>query len=201
MNALPDIDQWRKRCSFATSAKRLAGVAAAAGLSLALAALAGPAFADAGFERWVASFRATAAQSGISGATYDRAFRGVTEPDPEVLEKARYQPEFTAPVWDYFDNRVHEHSVAVGRAMAQQVQAVARPDRGALRRRPLHPARHLVDGIELRRDPQERQGDAQRRALAGDACLCRQEARQIRPHPADRGAEDPADAATSTKAT
>ena len=77
---------------------------------------AGPAFADAGFEHWVAGFRATAAQSGISGATYDRAFRGINEPDPEVLEKARYQPEFTAPVWDYFDNRVHEQSVAVGRA-------------------------------------------------------------------------------------
>src|SRR5690606_35064491 len=53
-------------------------------------------------------------------ATYDRAFRGVTEIDPEVLEKARFQPEFTAPVWDYFDNRVHEESVANGRAMARK---------------------------------------------------------------------------------
>ena len=113
--------------------------------------------------------------------------------DPEVLEKARYQPEFTAPVWDYFDNRVHDQSVAVGREMAQKWKPLARPDRGQLRRRPQHPARHLVDGIELRRDPQERQGHAQCRALAGDACLCRPEARQIRPHPADRGAEDPAE--------
>ena len=98
----------------------IAAALAAAGLSLALLLAASPARADAGFERWVAGFRATAAQSGVSGATYDRAFRGVTEPDPEVLEKARYQPEFTAPVWDYFDNRVHEQSVAVGREMARK---------------------------------------------------------------------------------
>jgi membrane-bound lytic murein transglycosylase B len=100
--------------------KRPAGVLAAAGFSLALLFSAGPASADAGFKKWIATFRATAAQSGISGATYDRAFRGVTEPDPEVLEKARYQPEFTAPVWDYFDNRVHEHSVEIGREMARK---------------------------------------------------------------------------------
>jgi membrane-bound lytic murein transglycosylase B len=91
-----------------------------AGLSLAFALLPNPAFADAGFQRWVAGFRSVAAQSGISGTTYDRAFRGVTEPDPEVIEKARYQQEFTAPVWDYFDNRVHEQSVAVGRQMARK---------------------------------------------------------------------------------
>src|SRR4029077_18197039 len=76
--------------------------------------------ADAGFERWVAGFRSTAAQSGISKATFDRAFRNVTDPDPEVLEKARTQAEFKAPAWDYFDNRVQEQSIANGRAMAQK---------------------------------------------------------------------------------
>ena len=88
--------------------------------SLALALFASPAAADAGFQKWVAGFRATAAQSGVSGATFDRAFSGVTAPDPEVLEKARYQPEFKAPVWDYFDNRVHENSVGIGRSMAKK---------------------------------------------------------------------------------
>src|SRR5688500_12538909 len=102
------------------TARRLAGAAAAAGLSIALLLSASPAFADAGFERWVAGFRATAVQSGVSGATYDRAFRGIDSADPEVIEKARFQPEFTAPVWDYFDNRVHEQSVEVGRAMAKK---------------------------------------------------------------------------------
>ncbi len=82
------------------TASRFGSALAAAGLSLALLIPAGPASADAGFQRWVASFKQTAAQSGVSGATYDRAFRGVTAIDPEVLEKARHQPEFTAPVWD-----------------------------------------------------------------------------------------------------
>ncbi|MEO4001628.1 lytic murein transglycosylase [Mesorhizobium sp. CAU 1732] len=78
------------------------------------------AFADAGFQRWVADFRGVAASNGISNSTFDRAFRNVSAPDPEVLEKARYQPEFTAPVWDYFDNRVNENSIAVGRQMARE---------------------------------------------------------------------------------
>lgn len=78
------------------------------------------ALADAGFKRWVASFRPVALNSGISATTFNRAFAGVTAPDPEVLEKARYQPEFTAPVWDYIDNRVNENSIATGKAMARQ---------------------------------------------------------------------------------
>ena len=102
------------------TATRFGSAVTAAGFSLALLLSAGPASADAGFQRWVSSFRATAGKNGVSGSTYDRAFRGVTAIDPEVLEKARYQPEFTAPVWDYFDNRVQEDSVAVGRAMARQ---------------------------------------------------------------------------------
>jgi len=101
-----------------TAGRRLAGLIAAAGLSMMLAVPASPAFADAGFRNWVASFRATAVSSGVSGAVYDRAFRGINDPDPEVIEKARTQPEFKAPAWDYFDNRVHDESIANGRAMA-----------------------------------------------------------------------------------
>jgi membrane-bound lytic murein transglycosylase B len=76
--------------------------------------------ADAGFQRWIAEFRSVAVQNGISAATYDRAFRGVTAPDPEVLEKARYQPEFRAAPWEYFDNRINEQTVAKGRQLARQ---------------------------------------------------------------------------------
>src|SRR5262245_30532459 len=86
--------------------KQLLGLAAAAAFGLALLLPAGSARADQGFERWVASFRSTAAENGISGATFDRAFANVTDPDPEVLEKARKQAEFTAEAWDYFDNRI-----------------------------------------------------------------------------------------------
>ena len=98
----------------------------------------------------------TAGQSGVSGHDLRPAFRGITDPDPEVLEKARTQPEFTAPAWDYFDNRVHDQSVAVGQQMASKWKPWLDRIEAALRRRPLHPARHLVDGIQLRRDPQER---------------------------------------------
>ena len=79
-----------------------------------------PAQADAGFQRWIAGFKSVAMKNGVSSSTYDRAFRGVSEPDPEVLEKARYQPEFKAPLWQYFDNRVHDESVAMGRQMARE---------------------------------------------------------------------------------
>lgn len=101
----------------AALAKRLTMVAAA-GLILALTA--NNASADAKFQNWIAEFRTTAMNSGISAATYKRAFAGVTEIDPEVLEKAKFQPEFTAPVWDYIDNRVNENSVATGREMARK---------------------------------------------------------------------------------
>jgi len=99
---------------------RIAGAMAAAGIALTLSVAATPSFADAGFKGWVRDFRGVAAKNGISGSTFDRAFRGVDSADSDVLEKARTQPEFTAPVWDYFDNRVHENSVAVGRQMAKK---------------------------------------------------------------------------------
>ena len=104
--------------------KSLRRAVAAISLSFAVALGATQALADAGFQRWVRDFRGVAAKNGISGTTFDRAFRGVNAPDPEVLEKARYQPEFTAPVWDYFDNRVNENSVEVGRAMARKYSSV-----------------------------------------------------------------------------
>lgn len=100
--------------------RRLVSAATAAGISLAFLATTVPASADAGFRKWVSNFKTVAAKNGVSGTTFDRAFRDVSSPDPEVLEKARFQPEFTAPVWDYFDNRVHENSIAVGRAMARK---------------------------------------------------------------------------------
>lgn len=80
----------------------------------------GSAFADANFRKWVSSFRTTAVQNGVSPSTFDRAFRGVDSPDPEVLRKARFEPEFNEPVWNYIDNRVNEHSVAVGQSMAKK---------------------------------------------------------------------------------
>jgi membrane-bound lytic murein transglycosylase B len=67
------------------AARRL-GNAFVAGLSLAFVFAADNAFADAGFRQWIQSFRSTAISSGVSGNTFDRAFNGVTDIDPEVLE-------------------------------------------------------------------------------------------------------------------
>jgi membrane-bound lytic murein transglycosylase B len=75
--------------------------------------------ADPGFDHWVQQFWPVARDAGISRATYDAAFRGVA-PDPEVLEKARYQPEFVKPVWDYVAKRVSEKRIEAGRGMLRK---------------------------------------------------------------------------------
>lgn len=92
---------------------RAAGLCLFAGVLIPL-----PAHADAGFQQWVSSFYSTAAKSGISRSTYEQAFKGITTPDPVVLEKARFQPEFTTKVWDYLDSRVNPYTIAKGREMA-----------------------------------------------------------------------------------
>jgi membrane-bound lytic murein transglycosylase B len=102
----------------ATFSKHALIVAAAAGIAFAGAT--GNASADAKFQSWIADFRGTALNSGVSASTFNRAFAGVTEIDPEVLEKAKSQPEFTEPVWGYLDNRVNEQSIATGREMARK---------------------------------------------------------------------------------
>jgi membrane-bound lytic murein transglycosylase B len=96
------------------------GALIAMALVLLVLSPAGPALADAGFDKWVASFRSVALHSGIAASTFDRAFRGVSAPDPEVVEKAHAQPEFNDPVWSYFDNRVHDESIGNGKSMARK---------------------------------------------------------------------------------
>lgn len=71
---------------------------------------------DITFRRWIADFKKNALNAGITSATFDLAFKGVDSPDPEVLKKAAYQPEFTDPTWNYFDNRVQDNAIALGRA-------------------------------------------------------------------------------------
>lgn len=71
---------------------------------------------DIAFRRWIADFKKNALNAGITSATFDLAFKGVDSPDPEVLKKAAYQPEFTDPTWNYFDNRVQDNAITLGRA-------------------------------------------------------------------------------------
>jgi membrane-bound lytic murein transglycosylase B len=99
-------------------------------LALALGAFAGltpiNANADPGFQKWIAGFYDTAAKSGITQSTYRKAFAGVTDPDPTVLEKAQYQPEFKSQIWDYLDSRVNPYTVDIGRKMAAKYGSTLR---------------------------------------------------------------------------
>ena len=69
------------------------------------------------FKNWLDSFYPVAAKEGVSKQTWDKAFDGVTEPDPVVLKKASYQPEFTTTIWDYLDARVNSLSADKGQKM------------------------------------------------------------------------------------
>ena len=70
------------------------------------------------FPEFLDSFYSEAASKGIERSTYDRAFAGVTEPDPDILKKAAFQAEFTTKIWDYLDARVNPLSIIDGRIMA-----------------------------------------------------------------------------------
>ena len=88
--------------------------------ALVVAAALGPsaARADQGFQNWINNFYATAAKSGITQATYRKAFAGVKTPDPAVIEKANYQPEFKHKIWEYIDSRVNPYTRRIGQEMA-----------------------------------------------------------------------------------
>ncbi len=103
-------DMKRNRCG-------LAAVAVAAALLIGNSSSAS---ADASFQNWVKSFYAVAAKSGISRQTYNAVFAGITAPDPKVLERANYQPEFTSETWDYIDARVTKFTVERGRELRRK---------------------------------------------------------------------------------
>lgn len=71
---------------------------------------------EAGFQRWVNSFRPRALSSGVSAATYDRAM-SIARYNPEVIRLDRKQSEFSKPVWLYLDGAVSDVRVGTGRQM------------------------------------------------------------------------------------
>ncbi|ENN95225.1 lytic murein transglycosylase [Bartonella vinsonii] len=76
--------------------------------------------ADSGFKHWIKEFKKTALAHNISPSTFDMAFKTVKAIDPEVLEKAEYQPEFIDHPWNYFDNRVHDIAISEGQHQAKK---------------------------------------------------------------------------------
>jgi membrane-bound lytic murein transglycosylase B len=74
---------------------------------------AAPAFAGK-FQTCVKSFWPSAKRAGVSRATFDRATKGLT-PDPEVIESAKYQPEYKKPIGEYVDRAVSTKRLTVGK--------------------------------------------------------------------------------------
>ena len=93
-------------------------VAGAVALGASMAAV--PASADPGFKKWRSQFYKTARKNGISRVTFNKAFEGINSPDPDVLKKANYQPEFRHEMWQYFDSRVNDETAAHGQRMREQ---------------------------------------------------------------------------------
>jgi membrane-bound lytic murein transglycosylase B len=92
--------------------------------SAALAALAPSASAtEARFQSFVAQLKPAALKAGVSAATYDRAFRGLSF-DAEAVGKTRGQPEFKQTMAQYVDTRVSDTRIGKGRDNLRQYGSV-----------------------------------------------------------------------------
>ncbi len=77
-----------------------------------------PAQSNTDFGQWVKKVWPTARANGVSRKTFDQAFAGVV-PNPEVLERAKHQPEFVRPVWEYLDRALTPKRIGKGRELLQ----------------------------------------------------------------------------------
>ena len=77
---------------------------------------------NAQFQAWIATFRSRALDQGISPATLDQAFRGVTY-DEKVVKRDRNQSEFTKTIWEYLDSAVSDDRIRNGRASLERHRA------------------------------------------------------------------------------
>ena len=78
---------------------------------------------NAAFQRWIKGFKSRALAKGISGAVFDRAFRGVRY-DPEVIRRDRNQSEFTKTIWEYLDSAASDTRVRNGKAALRKERRV-----------------------------------------------------------------------------
>ncbi|TMV94013.1 lytic murein transglycosylase [Thioclava sp. BHET1] len=74
---------------------------------------------EARFETWLAGFKSRALANGITDATWRRAMADVSY-NPKVIERDRYQSEFTKSIWDYLDSAVSPERVATGKQMLRE---------------------------------------------------------------------------------
>lgn len=75
--------------------------------------------ADPGFDIFLQRLWPLAQARGISRATFDLAFRGVT-PDPSIVALTKKQSEFSAPIWGYLNSAVGGTRIPRGRDAAAQ---------------------------------------------------------------------------------
>ncbi|XBQ17574.1 MAG: lytic murein transglycosylase [Oceanicaulis sp.] len=96
--------------------------AAEAGTGAGSAAETGATQTDPGFERWRTNFRQELLDSGADPEIVRSMLDGLT-PDPVVLERDAYQPEFVRPVWEYLQGAVSDARVSNGRRAQSSVSA------------------------------------------------------------------------------
>ena len=113
--------------------------------------------------------------AGITRATYDRAFAGLT-PDPEVIEQANYQPEYVKPIGEYIDRVVSDKRIETGKQKLEENKALL----DAIEKR-YGVDRHIIIAIwgvefELRHAARRQERDP----LARDARLFRDQS-EVRP--------------------
>jgi lytic murein transglycosylase len=112
------------------------GAAKAAAVALAACLLAGPTAAqqprapaaqnqDQGFQGFLQGLWPLAQARGVSRATFDAAFRGLT-PDASIIALTKKQSEFVAPIWTYLSNAVGGSRISRGQAaLAANASALA----------------------------------------------------------------------------
>ena len=81
--------------------------------------------ADPKFEAFIQnSLWPRAKAAGIPRDLFDRAFKGITEPDPRVLKLAANQPEFTSTTGDYLAKAVTPIRISTGKTKTAEEEAL-----------------------------------------------------------------------------
>jgi len=72
------------------------------------------------FEDFLDQVRKSATEQGVSKATLDKAFLGLIEPKPEIIESDKSQAEFTQNFWGYVNKRVSKTRLNNGKDTLNQ---------------------------------------------------------------------------------
>ncbi len=136
----------------------------------------------ADFAAFVAGLWPQAEKAGVSRATFDAAFAGVT-PDPKVISLAGAQPEFSQTIRSYVQSPRHRRPGGAGARPRPALEALARPDRAGDGRRPGGDPGDLGAGEQLR----QRRRQFGHHPLARHPRLLHDAAPGLFPRRADRG--------------